>query len=190
MQKAVLIFGLCRHKISIECFKGNYAVLSDVWIMSYLRVLVLIFWPKKWARVSFSSFFACWFFPKCTTVLSQKDLWASFQAWSWMCSPRSQSLHLKGKHGADGGKDISWYFPVDCKWSSLSKWSSCSATCGQGTRSKQIKYDPQKHGGAPCDFPAGQKLQVDGSGKASLREDCNVKKCPGGWFFCWDSYFV
>jgi len=69
--------------------------------------------------------------------------------------------------------------PVDCKWSSSSPWSSCSATCGRGTRSKRIKYDRQKHGGAPCDFPAGQKLQVDGSGKASLREDCNVKKCPG-----------
>jgi len=73
--------------------------------------------------------------------------------------------------------------PVDCKWSSSSPWSSCSATCGRGTRSKRIKYDPPKHGGAPCDFPgsaaAGQKLLVDGSGKASLREPCNVKKCPG-----------
>jgi len=61
-----------------------------------------------------------------------------------------------------------WYFqPVDCELSDWTDWSACSATCGDGkkTRSRSVKVAAQ-HGGKVCDA-------LEDS------EDCKIDKaCP------------
>ena len=57
---------------------------------------------------------------------------------------------------------------VNCKWSSYSEWSKCSASCGGGIRisKRQIEQDAS-NGGTPC------------IGEASRNETCNSDLCPG-----------
>ena len=50
---------------------------------------------------------------------------------------------------------------VDCKWA---QWSSCSQTCGPGTRTRKIEV-PANHGGLNC------------TGRD--KERCNDRECPG-----------
>ena len=60
-------------------------------------------------------------------------------------------------------------FIVDGEWSPWTTWSSCSATCGDGTRerSRQCDNPPPSLGGNDC---AGSDSEVD---------NCNKEPCPG-----------
>merc|ERR1719235_3139431 len=71
--------------------------------------------------------------------------------------------------------------PVDCVLSEWTTWTACSATCGDGTktRSRNVTVDAQ-HGGMACE------------GGLEASEECQDKKCPvhcalgdwGGWSAC------
>ena len=57
---------------------------------------------------------------------------------------------------------------VDCQWGEFDDWSSCSKTCGNGTRwSNRVKTQKALHGGQECE------------GQSERSEQCNVNKCPG-----------
>jgi len=55
--------------------------------------------------------------------------------------------------------------PVDCEMEDWSEWSSCSADCGGGVKSKVRSItSAAEHGGEPC-------------GESSMTESCNVHSC-------------
>eukprot|EP00057_Strongylocentrotus_purpuratus_P011435 XP_011665909.1 PREDICTED: SCO-spondin [Strongylocentrotus purpuratus] len=58
--------------------------------------------------------------------------------------------------------------PVDCSWSSWSSWTGCSATCGDGTKTRfrSPNNPPAQHGGAECE------------GVASEEVTCDLDSCP------------
>ena len=59
-------------------------------------------------------------------------------------------------------------FVVDCVWGAYGEWSTCSATCGGGSRTRTRTEDPAAaHDGAAC------------SGSATDTESCNSEACPG-----------
>ena len=61
--------------------------------------------------------------------------------------------------------------PVNCVWGTYGAWTSCSQTCGEGTKSRSRKVStPASNGGQPC------------KGKDTETNDCNVSlypPCPG-----------
>ncbi|CAK6980748.1 LOW QUALITY PROTEIN: SCO-spondin, partial [Scomber scombrus] len=60
---------------------------------------------------------------------------------------------------------------VDCEWSSWSRWSPCSASCGTGRQSSTRSIlQPSQYGGAPCEGP-------DHRSTACVAPDC---ACPAG----------
>jgi len=55
---------------------------------------------------------------------------------------------------------------IHCAWASWGKWTTCSATCGQGKQSCTRGYARMaKNGGIPC------------SGEKSKTQTCQIKKC-------------
>ena len=54
---------------------------------------------------------------------------------------------------------------IDCEWGS---WTikDCSTSCGQGTRTKTRSVKVKAAHGGKC------------PGKRTMKEDCNLKKCP------------
>ena len=57
---------------------------------------------------------------------------------------------------------------VDCVWGEYGEWSTCSATCGGGTRTRTRPEDtPASNGGLPC------------TGSATVTGPCNSDACPG-----------
>jgi len=58
---------------------------------------------------------------------------------------------------------------TDGGWSDWSAWSLCSASCGNGSRSKS----------RTCDNPAPQNGGLPCVGDSITNEDCNIKSCPG-----------
>jgi len=55
---------------------------------------------------------------------------------------------------------------IHCAWASWGKWTTCSATCGQGKQSSTRGYARMaKNGGIPC------------SGEKSKTQTCQIKKC-------------
>lgn len=56
---------------------------------------------------------------------------------------------------------------VDGEWSDWTPWSTCTATCGGGTRKKNRTCSEPKYGGKYCD---GEEAETD---------MCNVDPCPG-----------
>ena len=66
-------------------------------------------------------------------------------------------------------------FSVDCQWENWTKWSKCSATCGDGTREFVRKVRQRAiNGGKKCD------------GASRKTENCAVDPCPGKRvFLCW-----
>ncbi|XP_045160489.2 SCO-spondin-like [Mercenaria mercenaria] len=61
--------------------------------------------------------------------------------------------------------------PIDGEWSDWTQWSTCTATCGGGTREKTRACSEPKYGGKFCE------------GEASETNMCNVEPCPvdGYW---------
>lgn len=63
--------------------------------------------------------------------------------------------------------------PVDGNWGEWTGWSTCSASCGEGlrTRSRLCDRPPPKHGGRECEGPSTEK------------ESCNTIPCEvdGKW---------
>ena len=57
---------------------------------------------------------------------------------------------------------------VDCVWGEYGEWSTCTATCGGGTRTRtRPEATPASNGGAPC------------SGSATETGQCNTDACLG-----------
>jgi len=58
---------------------------------------------------------------------------------------------------------------VDGGWSDWSLWDECSATCGQGqkSRTRECNNPIPAYGGRMCD---GDSLEYD---------SCNARRCPG-----------
>ena len=57
---------------------------------------------------------------------------------------------------------------VDCTWNAYGDWSSCSATCGDGTRTHtRTKATSAANGGNQC------------TGGPTETESCNEGSCPG-----------
>ena len=57
--------------------------------------------------------------------------------------------------------------PVDSFWSPWSTWSSCSRSCGGGSRKRDRSCTPPIAEGRPC------------SGRAQDEEECGTERCPG-----------
>ena len=58
---------------------------------------------------------------------------------------------------------------VNCQWSSWSEWSSCSYSCGTGTKQQsRLIRTKAKNGGEPCQ---GSDTQID---------RCIYRPCIGG----------
>lgn len=77
--------------------------------------------------------------------------------------------------------EISKNFPVDGNWTVWSDWSSCDASCGNGSKTRsRTCSDPSPLFGGEC------------SGSSDETDDCNEKNCPidggwsdwSGWSFC------
>ena len=63
---------------------------------------------------------------------------------------------------------FSYVVEVDCVWGEYDKWSTCSATCGGGSRTRiRIEATPSSNGGASC------------TGSATETGTCNPNACPG-----------
>ena len=56
---------------------------------------------------------------------------------------------------------------VDSFWSPWSTWSSCSRSCGGGSRNRDRSCTPPIAEGRPC------------SGRAQDEEECGTERCPG-----------
>ena len=69
--------------------------------------------------------------------------------------------------------------PVDCEYQDWAVWTSCSVTCGGGTKSRRkfIKTNAQ-NGGRECDNNNLEKIQ------------CNTQICPTGMRFKCVHYFI
>ena len=62
---------------------------------------------------------------------------------------------------------ISHVDAVDCVWGEYGEWSTCSATCGGGTRTRTRPEDTlASNGGSPC------------TGLATETDPCNPDACP------------
>ena len=66
-------------------------------------------------------------------------------------------------------EDHSLQIVVDGNWGAFGQWTSCSTSCGGGTRSRtrSCNNPPPSNGGKQC------------SGSASETESCGMNKCPG-----------
>ena len=64
--------------------------------------------------------------------------------------------------------------PIDGGLTSWSTWSTCTETCGTGTRSrtKTCTNPLPQNGGKDC----------TGLGDTQQQEDCNTQNCPGNVF--------
>ena len=59
------------------------------------------------------------------------------------------------------------YFVVDCIWSPWNEWTSCSETCGDGSRSKErLVVQESANNGTPC---YGQPIK---------NKSCKIIDCP------------
>ena len=69
------------------------------------------------------------------------------------------------------------FISVDGKWSEWAKWSSCTKTCGGGTRERKRNCQQPKFGGLSCQ---GNKKQI---------QKCNMQSCLSKYLFVL-SFFV
>ena len=62
-----------------------------------------------------------------------------------------------------------YMFLVDGQWGRFSSWSTCSRTCGGGTRTRQRE----------CNNPPPSNGGLDCVGDATRERNCNTNACPG-----------
>ena len=63
---------------------------------------------------------------------------------------------------------LSYVDAVDCVWGEYGDWSTCSVTCGGGSRTRiRPEATPASNGGTTC------------TGSATETENCNANACPG-----------
>ncbi|MBU38166.1 MAG: hypothetical protein CMA59_01430, partial [Euryarchaeota archaeon] len=74
--------------------------------------------------------------------------------------------------------------PVDCMWDAWTGWTTCSASCGEGTEERsRVEFISALHGGSACE------------GDAQQTRDCEIVPCPidcvwedwTGWSVCSES---
>ena len=56
---------------------------------------------------------------------------------------------------------------VDCEWNEWNSWSTCSKTCGTGSRSRSRTKTDASHGVSEC------------TGDAYENQSCSTDECPG-----------
>ena len=67
---------------------------------------------------------------------------------------------------------FSYVEAIDCLWGNYGDWSTCSVTCGGGSRTRtRPEATPASNGGATC------------TGSATETETCNANACPGSKTF-------
>jgi len=67
--------------------------------------------------------------------------------------------------------------PVDCRWNNWSDWTSCSKTCGQGSKNRRREVQTRaRNGGSLCQ---GLSMQT---------QSCNVRDCPSPVNCQWSSW--
>ena len=113
-------------------------------------------------------------------------VWGAYGDWT-SCSKtcgggeksRTRNVAIPASNGGQscGGNDTETVAcktegcPVNCVWGTYGAWTSCSQTCGEGTKSRSRKVStPASNGGQPC------------KGKDTETNDCNVSlypPCPG-----------
>lgn len=126
-------------------------------------------------------------FELCEYVDCKDGTWSDWASWGECSATCGTSVHFRFRNcsfseennGTCNGREYesglcSSFCPVDGNWTLWAKWSACSATCEQGTRTRDRKcVNPAPaHGGKDCE---GIKLES---------ENCtNPTKCPidGGW---------
>ena len=65
--------------------------------------------------------------------------------------------------------------PVDCEYQDWTAWTSCSVTCGGGSKSRRkLIKTPAQNGGRQCD----QRLDSNFD-----KVQCNTQMCPAGMKF-------
>ena len=112
-------------------------------------------------------------------------LWSGYSAWSGCSSSCGVGVQRRKRKilqpAGEGGKECegnaeetrpcqSAPCPVDCEWANYGAWSTCTKTCGGGTRKRRrsIKRRAQS-GGKTC--PPGDSEEV---------KFCKTKACPKG----------
>ncbi|XP_045165423.2 coadhesin-like [Mercenaria mercenaria] len=123
----------------------------------------------------------------CDFVDCKDGTWNSWGEWGECSATCGTSVHFRfrnctlstANNGTCDGREYvsglcSSFCPVDGNWASWEKWSDCSSTCEQGTRTRLRKcVNPTPaHGGKDCE------------GISSQTENCtNPTFCPidGGW---------
>ena len=121
---------------------------------------------------------------KCGYVCPVDGGWTEFGAWSTCsatCGGGSQSRQRTCTNPApqNGGLDCQGEAeevrscnthpcPVDGGWTEFGAWSTCSATCGGGSQSRQ----------RTCTNPAPQNGGLDCQGEAEEVRSCNTQSCP------------
>ena len=119
-------------------------------------------------------------------VLNAECQWGQWTEWS-ACSKscgqspgqrsRSRSSTNCTQPKTEWEKDICLVnkCPINCQWSQWGEWTSCSQSCGTGTRSRQRQVEEDaKYGGIACLDQEKSKEEV---------EKCVAHSCPvhGSW---------
>merc|ERR1711974_319166 len=105
--------------------------------------------------------------------------WAQWSSCSKSCGggtkTRSRAKQIEAK---DGGKEClgsssvtkscnTKTCAIDCVWSQWARWSSCSKSCGGGTKTRSRGKEMQaKYGGKEC------------VGSSTFTNNCNTNSCP------------
>lgn len=110
--------------------------------------------------------------------LPQDCEWGAWSAWGPACpacAGNKQRTRQRAVVAARGGVDCQGHAtetapcncPVNCQWAEWNHWSTCTKTCGNGTRSRgRSQNQTAQHGGLACSGPAQQS------------ENCNPNACP------------
>ena len=59
--------------------------------------------------------------------------------------------------------------PIDCKWRQWTSWTACSATCGEGKKTRTRSTIPARYGGKGCQENEETEIQTENCG---VRQQC------------------